>query len=207
MRHGERLQVEGTPEALREVAHDLRAYERAGQERGAAGGLRGAAEGGHHPGEGGGGLSEQHVGRDPPERGGRAKKDGQQSPVCPRGGPATKTHMAAATDRSAPEFSLSGGDHDAPRGIELLDGIIERTPEQKYILIDKAYYSKECCVASRGRCWRRDRHRLGTQRFPSPVLTCPAPEGWVEYFAQVCAAKPMDAAKVVALLRVLRRGP
>lgn len=81
--------------------------------------------------------------------------------------------MAAATDRSAPEFSLSGGDHDASRGIELLDGIIERTPEQKYILIDKAYEGKGVRdkaiekgflpvvppKSSRRRLWKYDRER------------------------------------------------
>ena len=47
--------------------------------------------------------------------------------------------MVTATDRSAVSFALSGGEaHDSPEGLALLDKII-RVPEQKYILIDKAY--------------------------------------------------------------------
>ena len=47
--------------------------------------------------------------------------------------------MVTATDRSAVSFSLSGGEaHDSPEGIALLDRIT-RIPEQKYILMDRAY--------------------------------------------------------------------
>lgn len=47
--------------------------------------------------------------------------------------------MVTATDRSAVSFALSGGEaHDSPEGIALLDKII-RVPEQKYILMDRAY--------------------------------------------------------------------
>ncbi len=47
--------------------------------------------------------------------------------------------MVTAADRSAVCFSLSGGEaHDSPEGIALLDRI-ERIPEQKYILMDRAY--------------------------------------------------------------------
>jgi transposase len=47
--------------------------------------------------------------------------------------------MVTATDRSAVSFVLSGGEaHDSPEGIALLDKII-RVPEQKYILMDRAY--------------------------------------------------------------------
>jgi transposase len=47
--------------------------------------------------------------------------------------------MVTATDRSAVIFSLSGGAaHDSPEGVALLDRIT-RTPEQKYILMDRAY--------------------------------------------------------------------
>lgn len=108
--------MEGAPGVLREVAHDLRAYEQVEQERGVAEGFRGAAGGGRRPGEGGGGLPGQHVDRGPPERDGRAQKR-RQSIGRSRGGLTTKTHMAAATGRSALKFSLSGGEaHDAPRG-------------------------------------------------------------------------------------------
>ena len=47
--------------------------------------------------------------------------------------------MVTATDRSVVSFSLSGGEaHDSPEGIALLDRIT-RIPEQKYILMDRAY--------------------------------------------------------------------
>lgn len=47
--------------------------------------------------------------------------------------------MVAATDRSAVSFSLSGGEvHDSPEGIALLEGT-QKLPEQKYILMDRAY--------------------------------------------------------------------
>ena len=47
--------------------------------------------------------------------------------------------MVTATDRSAVSFSLSGGEaRDSPEGIALLDRIT-RIPEQKYILMDRAY--------------------------------------------------------------------
>ncbi|BDF79019.1 hypothetical protein CE91St28_18130 [Pyramidobacter piscolens] len=47
--------------------------------------------------------------------------------------------MVTATDRSAVSFALSGGEaHDSPEGTALLDKII-RVPEQKYILMDRAY--------------------------------------------------------------------
>ena len=47
--------------------------------------------------------------------------------------------MVTATDRSSVSFALSGGEaHDSPEGPALLDKII-RVPEQKYILMDKAY--------------------------------------------------------------------
>ena len=47
--------------------------------------------------------------------------------------------MVTATDRSAVSFALSEGEaHDSLEGLALLDKII-RVPEQKYILIDKAY--------------------------------------------------------------------
>ena len=47
--------------------------------------------------------------------------------------------MVTATDRSAVSFSRSGGEaHDSPEGIALLDRIT-RIPEQKYILMDRAY--------------------------------------------------------------------
>ena len=47
--------------------------------------------------------------------------------------------MVTATDRSAVSFALSGGEtHDSLEALALLDKII-RVPEQKYILMDKAY--------------------------------------------------------------------
>ena len=50
-----------------------------------------------------------------------------------------KIHMVTATGRSAIGFSLSGGEaHDSPEGIALLDRIT-KIPEQKYILMDRAY--------------------------------------------------------------------
>ena len=50
-----------------------------------------------------------------------------------------KIHMVTATGRSAVSFSLSGGEaHDSPEGIALLDRIT-KIPEQKYILMDRAY--------------------------------------------------------------------
>jgi transposase len=49
--------------------------------------------------------------------------------------------MVTASDRSAVVFSLSGGNaHDAPQGELLLDKL-ERSDEQIYILMDRAYES------------------------------------------------------------------
>ena len=47
--------------------------------------------------------------------------------------------MVTASDRTVVAFSLSGGNaHDAPEG-EMLIESIERLPEQKFMLMDKAY--------------------------------------------------------------------
>ena len=47
--------------------------------------------------------------------------------------------MVSASNRSAVGFSLSGGEcHDAPEG-RLLLSAIKRLPEQKYLVMDKAY--------------------------------------------------------------------
>ena len=47
--------------------------------------------------------------------------------------------MVTASDRSAVAFSLSPGNaHDGPEGRALLN-MLERRPEQKYLLMDRAY--------------------------------------------------------------------
>lgn len=47
--------------------------------------------------------------------------------------------MVTASDRSVVAFTLSGGNaHDAPEGELLLDEV-ERSPEQVYLLMDRAY--------------------------------------------------------------------
>ena len=47
--------------------------------------------------------------------------------------------MVTATDRSVVSFTLSGGEaHDSPEGIALLD-CFQKSSEQKYILMDRAY--------------------------------------------------------------------
>jgi transposase len=47
--------------------------------------------------------------------------------------------MVTASDCSAVAFSLSPGNaHDGPEGRALLD-IVERCPEQKFLLMDRAY--------------------------------------------------------------------
>lgn len=84
-------------------------------------------------------MPRQYIRKGASQRDRSVKKSGKQAIGRSRGGLTTKIHMVTATDRSAVSFSLSGGEaHDAPEGIALLERT-QKLPEQKYILMDRAY--------------------------------------------------------------------
>ena len=131
--------MEGIAEILWKLAYDLCTHEQVEQKRRFTAPVRSAASGEHYSHKGRIDLPGQHIGKGSSQRDRCFKKRGKQAIGRSRGGLTTKIHMVTATDRSAVSFALSGGEaHDSPEGLALLDKII-RVPEQKYILIDKAY--------------------------------------------------------------------
>ena len=84
-------------------------------------------------------MYRQHDSKSASKRHRSFKKRGKQSIGKSRGGLTTKIHMAAASDRAVINFILTSGKlHDSPVSIQLLD-TINKLPEQKYILMDRAY--------------------------------------------------------------------
>ena len=131
--------MEGIAEILWKLAYDLCTHEQVEQKRRFTAPVRSVASGEHYSHKSRGDLPGQHIGKGSSRRDRRFKKRGKQAIGRSRGGLTTKIHMVTATDRSAVSFALSGGEaHDSPEGTALLDKII-RVPEQKYILMDKAY--------------------------------------------------------------------
>ena len=131
--------MEGIAEILWKLAYDVCTHEQVEQTRRFAAPVRSDANREHYSHKGRGDLPGQHIGKGSSQRNRRFKKRGKQAIGRSRGGLTTKIHMVTATDRSAVNFVLSGGEaHDSPEGLALLDKII-RVPEQKYILMDKAY--------------------------------------------------------------------
>ena len=131
--------MEGVAEILWKLAYDLCTHEQVEQKRRFAAPVRSDANREHYSHKGRGDLPGQHIGKGSSQRNRRFKKRGKQAIGRSRGGLTTKIHMVTATDRSAVSFALSGGEaHDSSEGLALLDKII-RVPEQKYILMDKAY--------------------------------------------------------------------
>ena len=131
--------MEGIAEILWKLAYDLCTHEQVEQKRRFTAPVRSVASGEHYSHKSRGDLPGQHIGKGSSQRDRCFEKRGKQAIGRSRGGLTTKIHMVAATDRSAVSFALSGGEaHDSPEGTALLDKII-RVPEQKYILMDKAY--------------------------------------------------------------------
>jgi hypothetical protein len=101
-----KLQMAGSAEAFRPLAHDLHADESLVQERRSRSDIREVAVGADRADQGASG------------RDGRSKKNGPLAIGKSRGGWNTKVHLVAANARTAITFALSPGHaHDAPGGV------------------------------------------------------------------------------------------
>ncbi|AFU46044.1 IS4 family transposase [Acidovorax sp. KKS102] len=132
-----------TAQALRQLAHDLHAYEPLDQSRRPGSHVRGVTARAGRAHQDRGGLAGLHKHQGPSRRHGGTKKNGPQAIGKSRGGWNTKIHMVAADARTAVTFCLSPGQaHDAPEGRRLLSSL-GPTSRPVHLLMDRAYEGNE----------------------------------------------------------------